>query len=563
MEPVKPPPLRVTATRLARTVAVFAKSEAGGKAKWLFAALLVLLFAANGLTVLNSFVGRNFMTAIADRREAEFVRQAILYVGVFAASTIVAVLARFAEERLGLLWRDSLTREMLKRYLTNGAYSRLADSGEVANPDQRIAEDARAFTASTLSFALMAFNSVVTILAFAGVMLSISPLLSVVAILYAALGSWATLLLGRPLTNLNYDQLDKEASFRAALTQVKEHAQPILLARRENAQSARLLRQLDELVTNGRAIIAVHRNVGFFTTGYNWMIQIIPALIIAPAYIAGKIEFGVITQSAGAFATAVAAFSLVVNQFQSLSALAAVMARLNSMAEAVDLAQARPSAIQVVELEAAPLTYESLTLSAQTNDDLLLEKLSATVPFRSRVLVNGADPSAGIALFMATAAVWTAGEGRILRPRDILFLAQKPYLPPGSLREVLTHPGREGELTDERIVRELHELNLDHVLNRAGGLDVEQNWETLISLREQQLLAFLGVLLAAPQFVFADRAWATLTSNERRQLLSMLSKASIGYICNCETDGCRDLYDTVLDCKEGGGWTWTAGGSAV
>ena len=109
----------------------------------------------------------------------------------------------------------------------------------------------------------------------------------------------------------------------------------------------------------------------------------------------------------------------------------------------------------------------------------------------------------------------------------------------------------------------LHELNLDHVLNRAGGLDVEQNWETLISLREQQLLAFLRVLLAAPQFVFADRAWATLTPNERRQLLSMLSKASIGYICNCEADGCRDLYDTVLDCKEGGGWTWTAGGSTV
>ena len=120
------------------------------------------------------------MTAIADRREAEFVRQAIFYVGVFAASTIIAVVARFAEERLGLLWRESLSREMLKLYLANGAYSRLADSGEVANPDQRIAEDARAFTTSTLSFALMGFNSVVTILAFSGVMLSISPLLSAV-----------------------------------------------------------------------------------------------------------------------------------------------------------------------------------------------------------------------------------------------------------------------------------------------------------------------------------------------------------------------------------------------
>ena len=562
MEPEKPRDLRVTATRLAQAVAVFANSEAGWKAKWLFVALLVLLLAANGLTVVNSFVGRNFMTAIADRREAEFAHLAILYVGVFAASTIVAVVARFAEERLGLLWRDSLTREMLKLYLANGAYSRLAVSGEVANPDQRIAEDVRALTASTLSFSLMAFNSVVTIVAFAGVMFSISLVLSAVAVLYAALGSLATLLLGRSLIKLNSDQLDKEASFRAALIHVKENAQPILLARQENAQSARLLRRLDQLIANGRAIVAVNRNVGFFTTGYNWMIQIIPVLIMVPAYIAGKIEFGVITQSAGAFATSVAAFSLVVTQFQSLSALAAVMERLNGMAEALDRAQARPSAIQIVELE-GPLTYESLTLSAQTNDGLLLEKLSATVPFRSRVLVNGVDPSAGNALFMATAGVWTAGEGRILRPRDILFSAQKPYLPPGSLRQVLTHPGREGELTDERIVSGLHELNLDHVLNRAGGLDVEQDWETLISLREQQLLAFLRVLLAAPQLVFANRAWATLTLTERRQLLSMLSKASIGYICNCEADGCRDLYDTVLDCKEGGGWTWAAGGSTV
>jgi vitamin B12/bleomycin/antimicrobial peptide transport system ATP-binding/permease protein len=562
MEPEKPRDLRVTATRLAQAVAVFANSEAGWKAKWLVVALLVLLLAANGLTVVNSFVGRNFMTAIADRREAEFAHLAILYVGVFAASTIVAVVARFAEERLGLLWRDSLSREMLKLYLANGAYSRLAVSGEVANPDQRIAEDVRALTASTLSFSLMAFNSVVTIVAFAGVMFSISLVLSAVAVLYAALGSLATLLLGRSLIKLNSDQLDKEASFRAALIHVKENAQPILLARQENAQSARLLRRLDQLIANGRAIVAVNRNVGFFTTGYNWMIQIIPVLIMVPAYIAGKIEFGVITQSAGAFATSVAAFSLVVTQFQSLSALAAVMERLNGMAEALDRAQARPSAIQIVESE-GPLTYESLTLSAQTNDGLLLEKLSATVPFRSRVLVNGVDPSAGNALFMATAGVWTAGEGRILRPRDILFSAQKPYLPPGSLRQVLTHPGREGELTDERIVSGLHELNLDHVLNRAGGLDAEQDWETLISLREQQLLAFLRVLLAAPQLVFANRAWATLTLTERRQLLSMLSKASIGYICNCEADGCRDLYDTVLDCKEGGGWTWAAGGSTV
>ena len=542
---------------------LFADSEVGWKAKWMFGILLALLCAANGLTVANSYVGRNFMTAIAERHSAEFVRQAMFYVGVFAASTVVAVIARFLEERLGLLWRDNLTRRIVKLYLADGAYYRMASSGELANPDQRIADDARAFTASALSFFLMAFNSSLTIVTFSGVLVLISPLLSAVVVLYAAMGSYMTLLLGRSLVKLNYDQLDKEAGFRAALIHVRENAELILLARREDVQSARLLRRLDRVITNFRAITTVNRNVGFFTTGYNWAIQIIPAVIIAPAYIAGKVEFGVITQSAMAFSTAVAAFSLFVTQFQSLSAFTAVVARLNSMVDALDSAQPPMSAIQIVEQD-GPLAYEALTLSSRTNEARLIDNLSITIPFGARVLVNGTNPDVGIALFKATAGIWTTGEGRIVRPRarGILFLAQKPYLPPGSIWQMLVPPEREGEVSRDRILDLLRELNLEQVLSQAGGLDAHQNWETLTSLREQQLLAFLEIFLATPKFVLMDRIHVTLTSNEVRQILGMLSKASIGYICNGENDSGGELFDAVLDCEEDGGWTWKMGESA-
>ena len=435
--------------------------------------------------------------------------------------------------------------------------------GELANPDQRIADDARTFTASALSFFLMAFNSSLTIVTFSGVLVLISPLLSAVVVLYAAMGSYMTLLLGRPLVKLNYDRLDKEAGFRAALIHVRENAESILLARREDVQSARLLRRLDRVITNFRAITTVNRNVGFFTTGYNWAIQIIPALIIAPAYIAGKVEFGVITQSAMAFSTAVAAFSLFVTQFQSLSAFTAVVARLNSMVDALDSAQPPTSAIQIVEQD-GPLAYEALTLSSRTNEARLIDNLSITIPFGARVLVNGTNPDAGIALFKATAGIWTTGEGRIVRPRarDILFLAQKPYLPPGSIWQMLAPPEREGEVSRDRILDLLRELSLEQVLSQAGGLDAHQNWETLTSLREQQLLAFLQIFLATPKLVLMDRIHVTLTSNEVRQILGMLSKASIGYICNGEDDSCGELFDAVLDCEEGGGWTWKMGESA-
>jgi vitamin B12/bleomycin/antimicrobial peptide transport system ATP-binding/permease protein len=315
-------PLKTTGRRFVRTVRNFAQSDVGWKAKLIVAALVLLLLAANALNVANSFVGRNFMTAIADRDMPGFIRQAFTYVGVFAALTLVAVISRFGEERLGLLWRDTMTRGIVRRYLADGNYQKV--SGAVANPDQRISEDVRAFNVTSLSFTLMGLNSAFTIAAFSEVLWTISPLLFGVDVLYAAGGSLFTIVLGRPLIRLNYDQLDKEAGFRSELIHVRDNSEAIMQARYEESQTARLLSRLDDLVANFRKITSINRNVGFFTTGYNWLIQIIPALIIAPAFIEGKVEFGVITQSAMAFAALVAAFSLIVTQFQSLSSFAAV-----------------------------------------------------------------------------------------------------------------------------------------------------------------------------------------------------------------------------------------------
>ncbi len=302
----------------------------------MFATIVALLFAANGLNVANSFVNRNLMSAIAERHIPAFVRQAEFTVAVFAGSTIVAVLARFAEERLGLLWRELLTERAVAVYMANGTYYRLATSGELANPDQRIAEDTRAFTATTLSFVLMATNSAFTILSFSGVLWSISPLLFVISVVYAALGSYLTIKLARPLVKLNSDQLDHEASFRSALIHIRDNAEGIMLRCEGESEAERLRERLDRLARNFRRIATVNRNVGFFSTGYNWLIQLIPILVIAPAFMRGEIEFGVITQSAMVFTTLVAAFSLVVTQFQSLSTYAAVVSRLGSLLDAFE-----------------------------------------------------------------------------------------------------------------------------------------------------------------------------------------------------------------------------------
>ncbi|TCL71772.1 SbmA/BacA-like family transporter [Rhizobium sp. BK251] len=556
----KPIPLKVTGVRFAQAVKNFASSEVGGKARMMFAMLVALLCGVSGLNVVNSYVGRNFMTAIADRQTAEFIRQAVFYIGVFASLTIVAVVARFIEERLALLWREFLTRRAVNFYLADGTYYHLGVSGQLTNPDQRIADDIRAFTVTTLSFILMLLNSTLTILAFAGVLWSISPLLFVVAVLYAACGSYLTIALGRPLISLNYNQLDKEANFRSGLIEVRENAEPVMLARDEQRQTARLMQRLDTVVANFRQIIAINRNVGFFTTGYNWLIQIIPALIVAPAYIAGSIGFGVITQSAGAFALLVGAFSLIVTQFQSLSTFAAVVARLSSLLEAIEQSRTPPgSGVEIVE-EKDRLAYEDLTVLSSANGTPLFKDLSVSIPCGSRVLITGSAPAAGTALFRATAGISVNGTGRTIRPPpgDILFVPQRPYLPTGTLRQVLVRGENRDKISDEHIVQLLHELGLEQVLEHAlGGLDTETDWEMVLALHEQQLLALAGLLLAAPRFAFLDRVNTTLGPQQLDKILQMLSARSIGYINNAGAEEPRDIYDAVLEFREDGKWTWT------
>ncbi|QIJ42840.1 ABC transporter ATP-binding protein/permease [Rhizobium leguminosarum] len=552
-------PFKVTAVRFVRAVKVFMTSEVGGKAALMFAGLVALFLTLSGLNVANSYVGRNFMTAIANRQTPEFMRQAIFYIGVFAAFTIVAVVSRFIEERLALLWREFLTRRAVSLYLADRAYYHLDVSGQLTHPDQRIAEDMRVFTVTTLSFILMILNSSLTIIAFSGVLWSISPLLFAVAVLYAACGSYLTIALGRPLIKLNYDQLDKEASFRSGLIQVRENAEAIMLAHCEEQQSSRLLRRLDDAVANFRKVTAINRNVGFFTTGYNWLIQIIPALIIAPAYIRGNIDFGVITQSGAAFAMLVGAFSLVITQFQSISTFAAVVSRLSSLMEAIERSGTPADAsIEIVEGKER-LAYENLTLLHATNGVPIVKDVSISIPLGTRVLITGPAQDAQAALFRATAGISLKGSGRIIRPAadDILFLPQRPYLPTGTLREILVRNERAGEIPDDRIVQILRELNLEHVLEQAGGLNTEQNWEILLSPQEQQLLAFINILIAAPQFAFLDRLDATLDLERLHTIMQMLSESSITYINNAETAALRDYHDAVLECGEDGGWVWT------
>jgi putative ATP-binding cassette transporter len=540
------------------------------------ATLILFLFVINGLNVINSYVGRDFMTAIEQRDRAGFAWQGLRWVGVFALLTGFSVLSRYFEESLGLLWRKWLTWRAVRRYADNRVYFRMAEGGQVANPDQRIADDIRAFTATTLSFTLMLLNGILTVVAFSGVLFSISPLLFMVAVVYATAGTYLTLKLGRPLIHLNYDQLDKEADFRASLIHLRENADLVALSRREAQLALKSKRALDNLADNFRRIISINRNVGFFTTGYNWLVQLIPALIVAPMFFSGSVEFGVITQSAMAFTHLLGAFSLIVTQFQSISSFAAVITRIGVLTEASrneEKAEVAASKAATAGWQAeGSVAYRDLTLHSPRSGRILVSGLTAETTAGRNLLVYGRDETARAAVFRATAGIWPVTAGEVVRPLldRILFVTERPYVSPSTLRDLFLRPrpdrkpngpdfipeinAQELEAPPEDVAAALNAVGLDGMLERFGGLDSHRDWDSILSLAEQQLLVLARVVLAKPDFVFLDRPGTALGPDLVDRVLQLLRERSITYVVFEETPQRESNFQDVLELKPEGAW---------
>lgn len=544
--------------------------KTGRRARWLFALIVISLLGLNGLSVLNSYVGRDFMTAIEYRNRAEFVRMALIYIGVFAASTVVTAMYRYMEETLGLVWREWATRESIIGYSSNRVYYRLKVKGELGNPDQRITDDIRIFSTTTLSFVLMILNGSFTVIAFSGVLWSISPSLFIVAVLYASAGTFLTFVFGRPLVRLNYDQLDKEANLRSSLVYLRGNAESLALSRREGHLIYLSLRNLRDLAGNFRRIITINRRLNFFTTGYNWLIQIIPFLIVAPMFFERKVQFGVVTQSALAFTQLLGAFSLIITQFQSISSYTAVFARLALLKEAAEKEKEEEVSSTPSFTDEKRIVYEGLTLRSPRSGRVLIKDLSIEIPHGKRILVRGPDETTRTALFQATAGFWQATEGKIVRPRleQILMIPEMPYLPPGTVRELLMRPWPEekgttdqdlesSEVSEERVLKTFRNLNIDSLLGCIGGLDERHHWENTLPMDKQQLLVVARVLLSGPRFVFLEKPSSTLQPKQVDLILNLLKEREISIVTFESHDRRVNLmsYDTLLDLEEEGAWT--------
>jgi putative ATP-binding cassette transporter len=287
-------------------------------------------------------------------------------------------------------------------------------------------------------------------------------------------------------------------------------------------------------------------------------VQIIPVLIVAPLYLHGAVEFGVVTQASITFSQIFNAFSLIAERWQDLSTFAAVIGRVGAMEETIaESAEPSRQPIQLAETE-APLAYDKVTLRAPKDNHVLVHNLSLEVPRGRRVLLTGPNADCRTAVFRAAAGLWTRGSGRISRPdpRRVMFLPEQPYMVPGSLRDQFLTGAGEGTVTDERILDVLQKVGLESLVERIGGLDVVQSWPSTLSLEEEQRIAFARLLLVEPDFAFLHDAASALTESERAEIYQLLASTRISYISVGERQpSLLGKHDTLVELRPDGSWS--------
>ncbi len=535
--------------------------------RWRAWGLLLLLccfsLSVSGLNVLMSYVGRDFMTAFTLKEKDEFIKQVFRYLAAFGVATLVVVFYRYTEERLGLMWRRWLSHYILNRYLTNRAYYRMNWYGAIDNPDQRMSEDVRSFCTQTLSFILIIFNSLIALCSFVGILWSISSWLVIGVVLYAILGSFMTYFLGRRLIGLNFSQLKKEADFRYKMINVRDNSETIAFNRGEPNEFTRTRQRLKIALKNLLQIINWNRNLNFFTTGYNYLVSILPTIIVAPLYLDGKIEFGVVTQAGFAFGHVLNALSIIVLNFQSISAFAAVVTRLgtfNEILSDLQVPQCDPYKGGCIDYSNGNMVeFDHVSILTPRCDQELVKELSFKLENQS-LLIWGPSGSGKSSILRAVGGLWSNGTGKVVGPdaSKTFFFPQRPYMVIGTLRNQLLYGLKQRGLLDRELEEVLDKVDLSAMLKRVGGLDSQMDWTNILATGEQQRLAFARFLLSKPEFAFLDEATTAVDPSTEEKLYSLLRQHTRTYISIGHKASLADHHDSVLELKGDGGWVMHA-----
>ena len=492
--------------------------------------LLVVVSLTLGMVYLSVLLNRwnnDFFSALQEKNAAAFRRQLLQVGWLVGAFIVLAVYQLYLNQMLEIRWRRWLTERYLRAWLTDRAYYRMQlVDGEADNPDQRIAEDVQLLISHTLALFIGGLRAIVTLGTFVAILWGLSGRLAVpiggltlilpgymvwVSILYAAGGTWLTDWIGRPLVRLNFDRQRYEADFRFSLVRFRENTEGVALYRGEPDEFRGFRALFEAVVRNWWGIMRRQKRLTTFTSGYSQGAWIVPSVVAAPRYFRGELGLGGLMQTVGAFNQVQDALSFFVVSYKEIADWCAVVERLagfERVLERMRLAAALGDGVRHVDGDDTRLTVEDVDLHLPDGRPLVTN-VNLSLLRGDSVLLGGASGSGKSTLFRAIAGIWPFGRGEIrASPRArVLFLPQRPYLPIGTLRSVVSYPMPAAGVDDATLREALEAVDLGGL---AGRLDEAGHWALQLSPGEQQRIAFARALVQKPDWLFLDEATAAV-----------------------------------------------------
>lgn len=541
-----------------RLMSSYWHSQEKWKARGLLAGVIALTLGQVYMLVLLNGWNNDFYNALQQRAFESFWPLIGQFAGFAFLHIIFAVYAIYVRQILEIKWRNWMTDKYLDRWLGHQTYYRLQVAGQddMDNPDQRIADDINSFVNLTLGLFVGVIKQATSLVAFVVILWNLSGYLDIplgdtvlsvpgymvfVTLIYSVVGTWLAHKVGRKLIRLNYDQQRFEADFRFSMVRVRENSESVAFYGGEKPEMQNFRERFALVIGNFWGLMKRTKLLNFYVNGYAQIAIIVPVLMCAPQYFSGTMQLGGFMQTISAFGRVQDALSYFVESYDSIAQYVAVIRRLGGFAGHMEEAEALTLSFDFTRNTSNALQLWQMDI-ALPDGRQLAEKLSIAVPAGKRLLISGGSGAGKSTLLRAIAGIWPYGTGEISLPTGwrTMFLPQRPYLPLGSLRRAIYYPQPVPENTDDNLAVLLEHFGLQKL---AGQLDAVDDWSRILSLGEQQRLAFIRILLLRPDIVFLDESTSALDEPREaqayeilHQMLPQMAVVSVGHrssLLNC------------------------------